>query len=257
MADDNRPIKYIRYAIGEIVLVVIGILIALQINTWNSERKNRIQEIQILTQLQREYNTNLEELNKKISIRDVVLNSCSLLLSYIDYPEKEPSQNNLSLHMGRSIGNPTFDPALGVTNELINSGKLYLLTSKPLRFSLSSWTSDVDKLQEVETIILDFGKTIYFPYLAKNYPYRNIMDQSIKDTNFNKKFELSKSKSNIVIGKSKQNIDLSTLINSDFEDYLTHIIFWTNLANIQSQGLKTKIENIQKLINEELNKTEK
>jgi len=32
MADDNKPIKYMRYAIGEIVLVVIGILIALSIN---------------------------------------------------------------------------------------------------------------------------------------------------------------------------------------------------------------------------------
>jgi hypothetical protein len=49
MADDNRPLKpawpagrYMRYAIGEIVLVVIGILIALQINNWNEERKTRI-----------------------------------------------------------------------------------------------------------------------------------------------------------------------------------------------------------------------
>ena len=42
MADDNRPLKYMRYAIGEIVLVVIGILIALQINTWNEARKKNI-----------------------------------------------------------------------------------------------------------------------------------------------------------------------------------------------------------------------
>jgi len=39
MADDNKPLKYMRYAIGEIVLVVIGILIALQINNWNEEQK--------------------------------------------------------------------------------------------------------------------------------------------------------------------------------------------------------------------------
>jgi hypothetical protein len=38
MADDNKPLKYMRYAVGEIVLVVIGILIALQINTWNQSR---------------------------------------------------------------------------------------------------------------------------------------------------------------------------------------------------------------------------
>jgi len=42
MADDNRPLKYIRYAIGEIVLVVIGILIALQINNWNEDRVKKI-----------------------------------------------------------------------------------------------------------------------------------------------------------------------------------------------------------------------
>ena len=39
MADDNKPLKYIKYAFGEIVLVVIGILIALSINNWNEERK--------------------------------------------------------------------------------------------------------------------------------------------------------------------------------------------------------------------------
>ena len=42
MADDNRPLKYARYAIGEVVLVVIGILIALQINNWNEESKTRL-----------------------------------------------------------------------------------------------------------------------------------------------------------------------------------------------------------------------
>ena len=42
MSDDNKPIKYMRYAIGEIVLVVIGILIALQINNWNQDRKSKI-----------------------------------------------------------------------------------------------------------------------------------------------------------------------------------------------------------------------
>lgn len=41
MADDNKPLKYMRYAIGEIVLVVIGILIALQINNWNEHNKEK------------------------------------------------------------------------------------------------------------------------------------------------------------------------------------------------------------------------
>jgi len=41
LADDNKPIKYLRYAIGEIVLVVIGILIALSINNWNQEKQQK------------------------------------------------------------------------------------------------------------------------------------------------------------------------------------------------------------------------
>ena len=49
MADDNRPLQYARYAIGEIVLVLVGILIALQINNWNEERKEQKAE-QALTQ---------------------------------------------------------------------------------------------------------------------------------------------------------------------------------------------------------------
>jgi len=44
LADDNKPLKYMRYAVGEIVLVVIGILIALQINNWNEELKNQKNE---------------------------------------------------------------------------------------------------------------------------------------------------------------------------------------------------------------------
>ena len=47
LADDNKPIKYLRYAIGEIVLVVIGILIALQINNWNQNRIQLKQEQKI------------------------------------------------------------------------------------------------------------------------------------------------------------------------------------------------------------------
>lgn len=44
LAAENRAAKYLRYALGEILLVVIGILIALQVNNWNENRKQKIQE---------------------------------------------------------------------------------------------------------------------------------------------------------------------------------------------------------------------
>ncbi len=64
LADDNKPIKYFRYAVGEIVLVVIGILIALSINNWNEERKDRVIEKSILL----EFKDNLE---RNIALIDI------------------------------------------------------------------------------------------------------------------------------------------------------------------------------------------
>lgn len=46
---ENNFSKYLMYAVGEIILVVIGILIALQINTWNEYKKDRVEEKDILT----------------------------------------------------------------------------------------------------------------------------------------------------------------------------------------------------------------
>ena len=54
--------KYLRYAVGEIVLVVIGILIALQVNNWNEYRKEKVEEKKILLSLHNEISNNLESL---------------------------------------------------------------------------------------------------------------------------------------------------------------------------------------------------
>ena len=50
--------KYLRYAVGEVVLVVIGILIALQINNWNENRKENIVEQTLLKQLLKDFESN-------------------------------------------------------------------------------------------------------------------------------------------------------------------------------------------------------
>ena len=63
MADDNKPLKYMRYAIGEIVLVVIGILIALQINTWNELGKEKEKTNFLLEKTQKELLYNINSCN--------------------------------------------------------------------------------------------------------------------------------------------------------------------------------------------------
>jgi hypothetical protein len=61
LADDNKPLKYLRYAIGEIVLVMIGILLALQVNNWNEARKSRIIETVLLKTIKSDLSRTLSD----------------------------------------------------------------------------------------------------------------------------------------------------------------------------------------------------
>jgi len=74
-ADNNKPLKYIRYAIGEIILVVIGILIALSINNWNEERKQRntIRSIYSIIKSDLKYDVEkFDEIINEMSIKDSI-----------------------------------------------------------------------------------------------------------------------------------------------------------------------------------------
>ena len=62
-----------KYAFGEIILVVVGILIALQINNWNSERLEKIEEIRLLVKLQHEFETNQENIDFILSEQENVI----------------------------------------------------------------------------------------------------------------------------------------------------------------------------------------
>ena len=59
--------RYLGYAVGELVLLVFGILIALQVNTWNEERKLRIKEIDIYREIQDDLRSTRTELEKDMT----------------------------------------------------------------------------------------------------------------------------------------------------------------------------------------------
>ena len=66
LANDNQFLKYSRYAIGEIVLVVVGILIALSINNWNEERKEKKELENYLIQMKVELSLDIESYDQII-----------------------------------------------------------------------------------------------------------------------------------------------------------------------------------------------
>jgi len=84
MFSENRFSKYLIYAIGEIILVVIGILIALQINNWNQERIDRINETKILKELKNDLDITITDLENTILDVQQRFDSTIVILEYID-----------------------------------------------------------------------------------------------------------------------------------------------------------------------------
>ena len=88
--------RYMLYAIGEIALVVIGILIALQINNWNEWRNDRIKEKEVLQDLQVNLESNVEFLKENIDLFTLRRKSSTIIINVMD--NKLPYHDSLSTH---------------------------------------------------------------------------------------------------------------------------------------------------------------
>ncbi|MFC7356707.1 DUF6090 family protein [Jejudonia soesokkakensis] len=252
---ENKFSKYLLYAIGEIILVVIGILIALQINTWNQNKQDRKQEKQILSQLIKEYKSNLNQINEKIDLRNETLNSCFKLLEYRKSNNTEIKVDSVDSHLFRISIRPTFDPELSVSNELINSGKLYILTNEELRNYISAYSSFLSELSEEEQVILELTENRLIPFLIENYQIGRMMMVLLDDKELRAKITMGKIKDYDTMKNLVQNSDFTNMLyHPDFEDYLLQLISYTSYTNEQSTGVREKTNKIIDLIITEINK---
>ncbi len=135
MIKDNKVSKYILYAIGEIVLVVIGILIALNINNNNEQRKQRAQELHYLKNLESDLNMNIAHLDNYIATREIAINSANTVIEHYEGKPitdlKEFSRHTVNIYTWRKFFqiNNTFQ-------ELINSGNLALISNDSIKSTL-------------------------------------------------------------------------------------------------------------------------
>lgn len=83
--------RYFKYAVGEILLVVIGILIALQINTWNEQRKNHQREIKLLSELKTNLLINIKNLESDIESQ---IKSAAIIDYLLDHLENRRPYND-------------------------------------------------------------------------------------------------------------------------------------------------------------------
>ena len=162
---------YLKYAIGEILLVVIGILIALQINSWNENRKERVEEQKILKALQSDFIFNKKELYQNIEETGQTVDRTQDIIevftnrSYVDRIAAD------SL-VGEMINYSTFHPSDGTLGEVINSGRLKILKNDVLRDKLSNWNSLVLDVTEDEVYMRNFIDTYIEPLQLETTAYR-------------------------------------------------------------------------------------
>ncbi|MGZ0016360.1 DUF6090 family protein [Yeosuana sp. AK3] len=104
LLSEGKTTNYLKYAIGEIVLVVIGILIALQINNWNENRKEKIQERKVLVELKKSLENNCNEMIQD-SLRRVNWNKSSdIIINTLQQNNNYNDSLNLHFHNARLPG---------------------------------------------------------------------------------------------------------------------------------------------------------
>jgi len=187
MADDNRPLKYARYAIGEIVLVVIGILIALAINNWNEERIEKRKEQSVLKSLHKTFSDNLENLNFVIDLSEISFHSSKQLLSLIQPNASGYSNTEIDSLVGDMINYSTYDPSTGAVDNIINSGRLNIIQKEDLKTNISNWSGMLSDTKKDIDIANNHAFNILMIYLNDKINLKNIAvpKRIIDKTNLN------------------------------------------------------------------------
>lgn len=191
MADDNKPLKYLRYAIGEIVLVVVGILIALQINTYKNQQNDRLIEKKILTKLRVDIQKDTADLNRLSFIKQKQKNSAEYMMRYFNDQSLIMKDTTLSSSQIMAVFNFYLDNPSQTAFEMAkNSGNLFKISNDKLVDSISLYFSNSslsDFLLTIKELTVRMNALLRSKY---EVPSRlsNIYDPSVINHFYEKRF---------------------------------------------------------------------
>jgi len=135
LLSENKTGKYFKYAIGEIALVMIGILLALQVNNWNEKGKARKVEINYLKNIQADLFAELKNNNEMISERSRKASFAHQLLNGSSGKTKA-EQLDLIIRQHYVLGWRNFIPTNNTYKELISSGQLNSISNDSIKYYL-------------------------------------------------------------------------------------------------------------------------
>ena len=200
--EKNKTGKYLKYAIGEIILVVFGILIALQINNANEHRKNRVTEITILKNLQEDINRDTLDIQFNLKHHKTFFTAEKELLNLL---QSEIGQVNDSLDFSNALGTPlmialhksTFQNLQNNNNSILSNNKLRKEISRFydfFHFALTVMENEYSAYQtysDKKPFFKKYFKITEEKYILKNdasnseeYYNPNFLKQKLKFANF-------------------------------------------------------------------------
>jgi hypothetical protein len=230
---ENKFSKYLIYAIGEIILVVLGILIALQVNNWNEERKLNKLEIATLNEIKISLEQSALDLENLIKHNERSYQSCSILLDAFD--SGRPYNDSLNIHLNKfdSRLTPYFDYA---AYETLKFKGIDLISNETLRKSI------VQMFEKIMNILLstisragEFNSNIYKPFIT-----------------FNTSFDPSTRYDEIHVIKPNDYIEFHKNLN--YRSLMTHIMHLRWDERRSAKLVKSEIEDLIISITKEMEK---
>ena len=171
---ENKTGKYFKYAIGEIILVMIGILLALQVNNWNESRLEKIQEKAILSNLNQEFKQNKMALSSALEYNEKCFQTSIIVMNLFGKSNTELKAINIDSLINRTLEYDSFRPSENTISDLLQSGRLQLLQNEKLKDLLYQWSRIMKASRSNFEGFDDKIEEDVLPYLTKNYSLKDI-----------------------------------------------------------------------------------
>ena len=230
LLSEGKTGKYLKYAIGEILLVVIGILIALQINNWNEYQKERTSEIEILKELKENLNQDIVNLEIRIAENTKYITANKKVLAHLE--QRTMLTDSLKMQYALLSAFSTFRPITAGYENLKSEG-VNRIQNKELRNAITK-LYDYQYFYFVEDVIYAIDN---FRNNKESYVVTKIhFEENVK------KF-------------SSRPINLESLYDDElFKGYLKSSIVLQNWMNKRRNDGILQIEKVMQLIKDELEK---
>ncbi|MCA0151824.1 DUF6090 family protein [Winogradskyella vincentii] len=158
---EKKSTKYLKYAIGEIILVVIGILIALQINNWNELRKQKLLKINYLERLSNDIKQDTLNINKVVYEINKNQDCISNFIKTIGTENNTVSLDSaVTSYFERGWIISEFSPISNTYTDLSQTGNMKIIDNSELVDQIIEYYGYIDIIEKSNSINKDWITSI-------------------------------------------------------------------------------------------------